>query len=66
MKINGLLADIEAGKGLAGTLLKNDDMARDLSITVSNLSVFSGNLNAKGLWGVFRKPKQEKSDKKED
>ncbi|MGV3773237.1 MAG: MlaD family protein [Verrucomicrobiales bacterium] len=62
IKVNQILTGVEQGQGLAGTLLKNDKMATDISTTVSNLSVFSKNLNSKGLWGVIRKPKQEEKE----
>jgi phospholipid/cholesterol/gamma-HCH transport system substrate-binding protein len=55
-----LLADVEQGKGLAGALLKNDELANHVSLMVSNFAVFGSNLNTKGIWGVFRKPKLPK------
>ena len=58
--LNVAMADVSAGKGLAGSLIKNDQLAADMSQIVSNLSVFSSNLNNKGLWGVIRKPKVDK------
>ena len=57
-----LLADVEQGRGLAGTLLKNDQLAIHSSLMVSNFMAFGSNLNHKGLWGVFRKPKLPKKD----
>ena len=54
-----LLADVEQGKGLAGTLLKNDELARHSALMISNFMAFGSNLNNKGLWGVFRKPKDK-------
>ena len=55
-----LLAEVEQGKGLAGTLLKNDELAQHSALMVSNFMAFGSNLNHKGLWGVFRKPKVPK------
>jgi phospholipid/cholesterol/gamma-HCH transport system substrate-binding protein len=52
-----LLAEVEQGRGLAGALLKNDQLAGNVSLVVSNFAVFGSNLNTKGIWGVFRKPK---------
>lgn len=57
-----LLAGVEQGRGLAGTLLKNDELAQHSALMVSNFMAFGSNLNTKGLWGVFRKPKQPKKD----
>jgi phospholipid/cholesterol/gamma-HCH transport system substrate-binding protein len=54
-----LLAEVEQGKGLAGTLLKNDELARHSALMISNFMAFGSNLNNKGLWGVFRKPKDK-------
>jgi phospholipid/cholesterol/gamma-HCH transport system substrate-binding protein len=55
-----ILQQVEEGKGLAGTLLRNERVAEFTTTTLSNLAVFSANLNEKGLWGVIRKPKREK------
>jgi phospholipid/cholesterol/gamma-HCH transport system substrate-binding protein len=55
-----LLAEVEQGRGLAGTLLKNDELAQHSALMVSNFMAFGSNLNHKGLWGVFRKPKLPK------
>jgi len=57
-----ILADVEEGKGLAGALLKNEEMANHVSLMVSNFMTFGSNLNQKGLWGVFRKPKPPKKE----
>ena len=59
-KVDGLVGDISEGRGLAGTLLKNEQLALDMSLVVSNLQVLSSNINSKGLWGVMRKPKVPK------
>jgi hypothetical protein len=55
-----ILEQVEDGKGLAGTLLRNEQVAEYTKSTLSNLAVFTANLNEKGLWGVIRKPKQGK------
>ena len=55
-----ILADVEAGKGLAGGLLKNEEMATYTSLMLSNFMAFGSNVNHKGLWGVLRKPKSPK------
>lgn len=57
-RADDILAQVQDGKGLAGKMLSNPEMALHASLLVSNFSVFSSNLNAKGLWGVFRKPKR--------
>lgn len=56
-KLDSTMSELNEGKGTVGALLKNDQMAQDLSQIVSNLSVFSSNINNKGLFSVMRKPK---------
>ena len=53
-----LANDVEAGKGLAGTLIKDQELKFDLSNTVSNLAVLSSNLNK---YGLLYKPRQPKT-----
>lgn len=57
-----ILQDVEQGRGLAGAIFKNDEMARYTSIMLSNFMVFGSNVNTKGLWGVIRRPKIPKQD----
>jgi hypothetical protein len=45
-------------------LLHNEQFAEYTSVTLSNLMIFSSNLNQKGIWGVIRKPKPPKKDEK--
>jgi phospholipid/cholesterol/gamma-HCH transport system substrate-binding protein len=52
-----ILQDVQAGKGLAGALLKDDQMATQASQVTSNLAITASNLNSRGLWGILRKPK---------
>lgn len=59
-KLDLAMTDVNAGKGLAGALIKNEQLATDMSLIMSNLQVLSSNINNKGLWGVFRKPKVAK------
>jgi phospholipid/cholesterol/gamma-HCH transport system substrate-binding protein len=58
--LKGLLGDVQAGKGLAGTLLKNEELAANVSLVASNLSVTTSNLNRLGLWGVMWRHKPPK------
>jgi ABC-type transporter Mla subunit MlaD len=48
-----LAADLQAGKGLAGTLLQNPELATNVQALAANLSVVSSNLNHHGLWGIL-------------
>lgn len=51
--LKSLFDDAQAGRGLAGTVLKNDALAQDIATVASNLSVTTSNLNQLGLWRVL-------------
>ena len=53
-----MLEELQAGKGLAGALLKDEQLADSVSQIANNLSITSSNLNRLGLWGILwqRKP----------
>ncbi len=55
--LKALLADVQAGKGAAGELLKNPQVARQVGEIIANLSVTTSNLNRVGLWGILWKHK---------
>jgi phospholipid/cholesterol/gamma-HCH transport system substrate-binding protein len=57
-----IMQEVEQGKGLAGNLLRNEEMAANTALILSNFMMFSSNLNHKGLWGVIRKPKAPKGE----
>lgn len=48
-----LAADLQAGKGLAGTLLQNPELATNVQSLAANLAITSSNLNRHGLWGIL-------------
>jgi phospholipid/cholesterol/gamma-HCH transport system substrate-binding protein len=48
-----LMNDIRSGKGLAGTLLQNQQVATNVQDIAYNLSVTTSNLNRLGLWGML-------------
>jgi phospholipid/cholesterol/gamma-HCH transport system substrate-binding protein len=48
-----LVEDVQAGKGLAGTLLKDPRVAAQVSEITYNLSVTTSNLNRLGLWHIL-------------
>jgi len=52
-----LLEDVRAGKGTAGRLLGDEQMAANVAQIAQNLSVTSSNLNRFGLWRILWKPK---------
>ena len=52
-----LLEDLRAGKGPAGRLLGDEQMATHVAQIAQNLSVTTSNLNRFGLWRILWKPK---------
>jgi len=55
--LKGLVDDLHAGKGPVGKLLRDEQMAANLSQISSNLSVTTSNLNRLGLWHILWRPK---------
>ena len=45
-----IVSDLQAGKGVAGTLLQDNQTKTNLELLVANLSITSSNLNRYGLW----------------
>ena len=48
--LKSLLSDVQSGKGLAGTMLQNEQLATNVQAIANNLAVASSNLNRLGLW----------------
>ena len=48
-----LMDDLQSGKGLAGTILQNGQLATNFQVIADNLSVTTSNLNRVGLWGIL-------------
>lgn len=63
-RLDNVMKQVEEGKGAVGALLRNEQLAIDLSLIASNIQVLSSNVNHKGLWGVIRKPKLPKGSEK--
>jgi phospholipid/cholesterol/gamma-HCH transport system substrate-binding protein len=57
-----VMDELQAGKGLAGNLLKNEELARSVSQIATNLTITTSNLNRLGLWGVLWQKKPAKSE----
>jgi len=51
--IKQLAADLQAGKGLAGAMLENPQLATNLQAIAENLTITTSNLNRTGLWGIL-------------
>jgi ABC-type transporter Mla subunit MlaD len=48
--LNKLTDDLQSGKGLAGALLKNEELSTNIQIMSANLVIATSNLNRLGLW----------------
>ncbi|MGA2180569.1 MAG: MlaD family protein [Verrucomicrobiota bacterium] len=48
--LKSLLSDAQSGKGLAGTMLQNEQLATNVQAIANNLAIASSNLNRLGLW----------------
>jgi phospholipid/cholesterol/gamma-HCH transport system substrate-binding protein len=55
--VNDLLTGLQAGKGLAGSLLQDRQMQQQMTLSISNLSILSSNL---ARFGLLYKPRAVK------
>lgn len=55
--LTNLMTDLHNGRGVAGRLLRDDQLAANLSAIAQNLSATTSNLNTRGLWGIMWKQK---------
>ena len=60
--LHNLVAAAEQGKGLAGKLFSDEELASNFSMLSSNLVEVSTKLNRSGLWGSLWKNKEKKPD----
>jgi len=51
--LTNLMTDLQSGKGLAGTILQNPELANNVQVIANNLAVTTSNLNRAGLWGIL-------------
>jgi phospholipid/cholesterol/gamma-HCH transport system substrate-binding protein len=58
-----LLSDVHDGKGLAGELLRNDQVATNVADIAQNLSITTSNLNRLGLWKLLWEHKPPKGSR---
>ena len=64
--LKGLMEDVKSGKGLAGDVLRNDQLATNVNAIAANLTITTSNLNRLGLWHFLwhkEVPPDEKSPK---
>jgi phospholipid/cholesterol/gamma-HCH transport system substrate-binding protein len=57
VSLTNIMTDLQNGRGTAGRLLRDEELARNLSAIAQNLSVTTSNLNQRGLWGILWKQK---------
>jgi ABC-type transporter Mla subunit MlaD len=48
--LKSLLEDVKSGKGLAGDVLRNEQLATNVNAIAANLTITTSNLNRLGLW----------------
>lgn len=48
-----LMDNLQSGKGLAGTLLKNEQLSTNVQAIAANLAITTSNLNRFGLWHLL-------------
>jgi phospholipid/cholesterol/gamma-HCH transport system substrate-binding protein len=51
--MKAIAADLQAGKGLAGAVLQNQELATNVQAIAANLAITTSNLNRAGLWGIL-------------
>ncbi|HZF01263.1 MAG TPA: MlaD family protein [Methylomirabilota bacterium] len=62
--LTNLMTQLQSGKGLAGSILQNQEMATNVQTIANNLAVASSNLNRLGLWGFLWHKEKEPRNKK--
>ena len=60
--LTNLLHDLQTRQGLAGRLLRDEEMASSFSAIASNLAVTTDRLNRAGLWGIMWKQKEPRTN----
>jgi phospholipid/cholesterol/gamma-HCH transport system substrate-binding protein len=63
-QMNAILVDVRAGKGLAGSLMQNEQLSANFANIANNLSITTSNLNRFGLWGILWKKKEPRPSQK--
>jgi phospholipid/cholesterol/gamma-HCH transport system substrate-binding protein len=48
--LKSLIEDVKSGKGLAGDVLRNEQLATNVNAIAANLTITTSNLNRLGLW----------------
>lgn len=61
VSLRNLMAEVEQGKGLAGALIKNEQLPASVSNITRNLSITTSNLNKLGLWGIMWRAREPRN-----
>jgi len=60
--LTNLLHDVQTREGLAGRLVRDEQLGGNFSLLSSNLAITSSNLNRLGLWSILWKPKAPRTN----
>ncbi|HEY1490556.1 MAG TPA: MlaD family protein [Verrucomicrobiae bacterium] len=52
-ELKQLMDGLQSGRGLAGTLLQNPQLATNVQVIAENLTITTSNFNRLGLWGIL-------------
>ena len=61
-QLTNLLHELQTGRGPAGRVLHDEEMAENISAVARNLAITSSNLNRLGLWGILWKRKEPRTN----
>ena len=61
-QLTNLLHELQTGRGPAGRVLHDEEMAESISAVARNLAITSSNLNRLGLWGILWKRKEPRTN----
>jgi len=60
--LTNLLQGLQSGQGAAGRLLRDEQLADNLSAVAQNLAITTSNLNRRGLWSILWKQKEPRTN----
>ncbi len=61
-QLTNLLHELQTGRGPAGRVLHDEEMAENISAVARHLAITSSNLNHLGLWGILWKRKEPRTN----
>jgi len=60
--LTNLLFELQTRQGVAGRLIRDEQMGAELAAIAQNLSVTASNLNRGGLWSILWKKKEPRTN----